>query len=42
LFSNVRYFSVSSTGEDCMSAARPIWWIVSESDPELASAVPIN
>ena len=42
LFKNIRYFAVSSYGDDCMSAARPFWWIVSETDKELADAVPIE
>ena len=42
LFSDVRYFAVSSYGDDCMSAARPFWWIVSKTDQELAGAVPIE
>ena len=42
LFSDVRYFAVSSFGDDCMSAARPFWWIVSKTDQELAGAVPIE
>lgn len=42
LFSNVRYFAVNSLGDDCMTAARPIWWIVGESDQELYGAVPIE
>lgn len=42
LFSDVRYFAVSSYGDDCMSAARPFWWIVSKTDEELAKAVPIE
>lgn len=42
LFSNVRYFAASSTGDDCGSAARPFWWIVSGSDAELGKAVPIE
>ncbi len=41
MFSNVRYFSVDSLGDD-PSVARPVWWIVSQSDRELASAVPIG
>ncbi len=42
LFSDVRYFAVTSYGDDCSSAARPFWWIVSKTDPELAGAVPIE
>ena len=42
LFSDVRYFAVSSYGDDCSSAARPFWWIVSKTDKELAEAVPID
>ena len=42
LFSNVRYFAVNSTGDDCVSAAKPVWWIVGESDQELYKAVPIE
>ena len=42
LFSDVRYFAVSSYGDDCMTAARPFWWIVSKTDQELAGAVPIE
>ena len=42
LFSDVRYFAVTSCGDDCSSAARPFWWIVSKTDPELAGAVPIE
>ena len=42
VFSNVRYFSVTSIGEDCVSASRPIWWIVGNSDKELHDAVPIE
>lgn len=42
LFSNVRYFAITSVGDDCDSAARPFWWIVSNSDPELGKAVPIE
>lgn len=42
LFSDVRYFAVTSYGDDCSSAARPFWWIVSKTDAELAGAVPID
>lgn len=42
LFSDVRYFAVTSYGDDCSSAARPFWWIVSKTDQELADAVPIE
>lgn len=42
LFPNVRYFAVSSYGDDCDGAARPFWWIVSQTDRELADAVPIR
>ena len=42
LFSDVRYFAVSSYGDNCSSAARPFWWIVSKTDKELAEAVPID
>ena len=42
LFSDVRYFAVSSYGDDCEGAARPFWWIVSKTDAELAGAVPIQ
>ncbi len=42
LFSDVSYFAVSSYGNNCTTAARPFWWIVSKTDPELASAVPIE
>lgn len=41
LFKTVSYFSVVSTGDECLSAAKPFWWIVGNSDPELAKAVPI-
>ncbi len=41
LFSDVRYFAVNSKGDDCKSAADPIWWIVGKGDKELASKVPI-
>ena len=42
LFTDVRYFAVSSYGDDCEGAARPFWWIVSKTDAELAGAVPIQ
>ncbi|MBQ8179228.1 MAG: hypothetical protein IJ026_02120 [Candidatus Methanomethylophilaceae archaeon] len=42
LFSDVAYFAVNSTGDDCMSAARPVWWIVRRCDRELADAVPVE
>ena len=42
LFSNVRYFAANSLGDECVSAARPVWWIVGESDKELHDAVPIE
>lgn len=42
LFSEVRYFSATSTGDDCRSAAAPIWWIVGRTDKELASKVPVQ
>ena len=42
LFSNVRYFAANSLGDECVSAARPVWWIVGESDQELYKAVPIE
>ncbi len=41
MFTTVRYFSVESLGDD-PSVAKPVWWIVSQSDSELASAVPID
>ncbi len=41
LFTNVRYFSVESLG-DSTCAAAPVWWIVYNTDPDLASAVPIS
>ncbi len=41
VFSDVRYFAASSVGEDCKSAAAPVWWIVGKSDQELASKVPV-
>lgn len=41
VFSDVRYFAASSVGDDCKSAAAPIWWIVGMSDKELASKVPV-
>ena len=41
LFQEVRYFAASSVGEDCKSAAAPVWWIVGKSDQELASKVPV-
>ena len=42
LFSEVRYFSATSVGDDCRSAAAPIWWIVGRTDKELASKVPVQ
>lgn len=41
VFSDVRYFSVSSIG-DSSGAAAPFWWVVGISDPELASKVPVE
>ncbi len=41
MFTTVRYFSVESLDDD-PSVAKPVWWIVSQSDSELASAVPID
>lgn len=41
VFSEVRYFAASSKGDDCKSAAAPIWWIVGKSDQELATKVPV-
>ncbi len=41
MFTTVRYFSVESLGDD-PTVAKPVWWIVSQSDMELASAVPID
>ncbi len=40
-FTTVRYFSVESLGEDTC-AAGPVWWIVGNANPDLASAVPIG
>ena len=40
-FTTVRYFSVESLGDD-PGVAKPFWWIVSQSDKDLASAVPID
>lgn len=42
VFSEVRYFSVCSKGEECSSAAAPFWWIVAGRDPQLASKVPVG
>lgn len=41
VFSDVRYFAATSTGDDCKSAAVPFWWIVGKTDQELASKVPV-
>lgn len=41
VFRDVRYFSATSIGEDCKSAAAPFWWIVGKRDQELASKVPV-
>jgi len=40
VFKNVKYFAVNSTGDECESAMRPVWWIVGQSDAELVRKVP--
>ncbi len=42
LFKDVRYFAASSKGEDCASAAVPIWWIAEKVDKELVTTIPIE
>ena len=42
LFSDVRYFAVSSRGDGCQSAASPVWWIVGKRDSELAKAIDVQ
>ncbi len=42
IFSDVRYFAASSVGDDCVSAAKPFWWIVGTTDPELGLAIPVG
>lgn len=41
VFSDIRYFAASSTGDDGRSAAAPFWWIVAKTDKELADKVPV-
>lgn len=41
VFSEVRYFAAASKGDECKTAAAPIWWIVGKSDQELATKVPV-
>ncbi len=40
VFKNVQYFAINSTGDECESAIRPIWWIAGQSDSELVKRVP--
>ncbi len=40
LFTEVKYFSVCSRGDDCSSAMRPVWWIVEHADKTLAKLIP--
>lgn len=42
LFHDVAYFSVSSHGEDCSSAAKPFWWAIGKADEELVKFLPIE
>lgn len=42
LFSNIRYFSVKSIGDDCCSSMKPFQWIIEESDPELFEAIKMD
>ena len=39
LFSNVRYFAANSIGDDCMSAAKPICWIIAQTDKEIHRSI---
>jgi hypothetical protein len=40
LFSEVKYFSVSSHGIESASAMRPVWWIVDHVDKKLTETIP--
>ena len=40
LFTDIRYFSVTSRGADCSSSMRPVWWIVEHVDKTLTTAIP--
>ena len=40
LFTDIRYFSVTSRGADCSSSMRPVWWIVEHVDKTLTAAIP--
>ena len=41
LFSEVKYFSVCSHGNECSSALRPVWWIVGHVDQQLTKIIPL-
>jgi len=40
LFTDVKYFSVCSHGDNCESAMRPIWWIVGHADKKIVQLIP--
>ena len=40
LFTNIKYFSVCSHGNDCASAMRPVWWIVGHADKKITEMIP--
>ncbi len=40
LFTEVKYFSVCSHGNNCASAMKPVWWIVGHVDRKLTELIP--
>ena len=41
VFSEVKYFAVSSHGTNCASSLKPVWWIVGHVDKKLTELIPV-